>query len=179
MAAGRIGLGGRAHGGPASALHGAAALRGGHAVALADGGLRAGEAARGGSACGLALAVTRRLALWAGLLALLCVFGAEGIMRLTAPGLVERPETLAEAAALFRICSPYLLCVMLAAGCMAALHSRRSFLLPTLTPVLFNMSVIACAFLACAYPQWPGAKTHRLRGALRGAPAMAGAASPP
>lgn len=116
------------------------------------------ERLRGGSACGLALAVTRRLALWAGLLALLCVFGAEGIMRLTAPGLVERPETLAEAAALFRICAPYLLCVMLAAGCMAALHSRRSFLLPTLTPVLFNMSVIACAFLACAYPQWPGAR---------------------
>ncbi|WP_294624856.1 lipid II flippase MurJ [uncultured Bilophila sp.] len=116
------------------------------------------ERLRGGSACGLALAVTRRLALWAGLLALLCVFGAEGIMRLTAPGLVERPETLAEAAALFRICAPYLLCVMLAAGCMAALHSRCSFLLPTLTPVLFNMSVIACAFLACAYPQWPGAR---------------------
>lgn len=116
------------------------------------------ERLRGGSACGLALAVTRRLALWAGLLALLCVFGAEGIIRLTAPGLVERPETLAEAAALFRICAPYLLCVMLAAGCMAALHSRRSFLLPTLTPVLFNMSVIACAFLACAYPQWPGAR---------------------
>lgn len=67
------------------------------------------ERLRGGSACGLALAVTRRLALWAGLLALLCVFGAEGIMRLTAPGLVERPETLAEAAALFRICAPYLL----------------------------------------------------------------------
>ena len=111
----------------------------------------------GGSGCGLALAVTRRLAFWAGLLALLCVFGAEGIIRLTAPGLAGRPETLAEAAALFRLCAPYLLCVMLAAGCMAALHSRHSFLLPTLTPVLFNLSVIACAFLACAHPQWPGA----------------------
>lgn len=111
----------------------------------------------GGSGCGLALTVTRRLAFWAGLLALLCVFGAEGIMRLTAPGLAGRPETLAEAAALFRICAPYLLCVMLAAGCMAALHSRHSFLLPTLTPVLFNLSVIACAFLACVHPHWPGA----------------------
>lgn len=115
------------------------------------------ERLRGGSGCGLAVAVTRRLAFWAGLLALLCVFGAEGIMRLTAPGLAERPETLKEAAALFRLCAPYLLCVMLAAGCMAALHSRHSFLLPTLTPALFNMSVIACALLACAYPHWPGA----------------------
>lgn len=111
----------------------------------------------GGSGCGLALAVTRWLALWAGLITFLCVFGAEGIMRLIAPGLAERPETLAEAAALFRICAPYMLCVMLAAGCMAALHSRHSFLLPTLTPALFNVSVIACAFLACACPQWPGA----------------------
>ena len=47
VAAGWLGLGGCAHGGPAPALHGAAALWGGHAVALADGGLRAGEAAWG------------------------------------------------------------------------------------------------------------------------------------
>lgn len=111
------------------------------------------ERLNGGSGCGLALAVTRRLAWRAGLLALLLMLGAEGVMRLSAPGLAARPEALAEATSLFRICVPYICCVMLAAGCMAALHSRRHFLLPSLTPLLFNLSVIASALIACAHPQ--------------------------
>lgn len=111
------------------------------------------ERLNGGSGCGLALAVTRRLAWGAGLLALLLMAGADEVMRFSAPGLAARPDVLTEAARLFRICIPYICCVMLAAGCMAALHSRRRFLLPSLTPLLFNLSVIACAFIAYTQPR--------------------------
>ena len=110
------------------------------------------ERLRGGSGCALALAVTRRLALWTGLVALACMAGAGIIMRLIAPGLADRPETLNEATTLFRICAPYIWSVMLAAGCMAALHSRQRFLLPSLTPSLFNLCVIGFALLAAFNP---------------------------
>lgn len=110
------------------------------------------ERLRGGSGCALALAVTRRLALWTGLAALACVAGAGIIMRLIAPGLEERPETLGEATTFFRICAPYIWSVMMAAGCMAALHSRQRFLLPSLTPSLFNLCVIGFALLAAFNP---------------------------
>lgn len=110
------------------------------------------ERLRGGSGCALALAVTRRLALWTGLVALACMAGAGFIMRLIAPGLADRPETLGEATTLFRICAPYIWSVMLAAGCMAALHSRQRFLLPSLTPSLFNLCVIGFALLAAFNP---------------------------
>ncbi len=110
------------------------------------------ERLRGGSGCRLALAATRKLALWSGLLTSLFLIAAEPIMRLTAPGLAERPEVLDEAATLFRICAPYVWSVMLAAGCMAALHSRQRFLLPSLTPALFNLSVIGFALVAAFRP---------------------------
>ena len=110
------------------------------------------ERLRGGSGCGLALAVTRKLALWTGFLALACMAGAGIIMRAIAPGLEERPEVFGEAVTLFRICAPYIWSVMMAAGCMAALHSRQRFLLPSLTPSLFNLCVIGFALLAAFNP---------------------------
>ena len=110
------------------------------------------ERLRGGSGCGLALAVTRKLAVWTGLLVLACVAGAGTVMRAIAPGLEERPEVFGEAVTLFRICAPYIWSVMMAAGCMAALHSRQRFLLPSLTPSLFNLCVIGFALLAAFNP---------------------------
>ena len=110
------------------------------------------ERLRGGSGCGLALAVTRKLAVWTGFLALACMVGAGIIMRAIAPGLEERPEVFGEAVTLFRICTPYIWSVMMAAGCMAALHSRQRFLLPSLTPSLFNLCVIGFALLAAFNP---------------------------
>ncbi|MFQ8888640.1 MAG: murein biosynthesis integral membrane protein MurJ [Bilophila wadsworthia] len=78
--------------------------------------------------------------------------GAGIIMRAIAPGLEERPEVFGEAVTLFRICAPYIWSVMMAAGCMAALHSRQRFLLPSLTPSLFNLCVIGFALLAAFNP---------------------------
>ncbi len=115
------------------------------------------ERLHGGSGCGLALAVTRRLALWGGLLALACLLAAEPVMRLTAPGLSSRPDTLAESATLFRLCAPYIWSILLASGCMAALHSRQRFLLPTLTPSLFNLCVIGFTLAAACTSGLPPA----------------------
>ena len=81
-----------------------------------------------------------------------CMAGAGIIMRAIAPGLEERPEVFGEAVTLFRICAPYIWSVMMAAGCMAALHSRQRFLLPSLTPSLFNLCVIGFALLAAFNP---------------------------
>lgn len=110
------------------------------------------ERLRGGSGYGLALAVTRKLALWTGFLALACMAGAGIIMQAIAPGLEERPEVFGETVTLFRICAPYIWSVMMAAGCMAALHSRQRFLLPSLTPSLFNLCVIGFTLLAAFNP---------------------------
>ena len=110
------------------------------------------EALRGGSGCGLALAVTRRLAVWTGVLLLLLVAGASGVMLVTAPGLLERPDILHEAVTLFRICAPYIWCAMLAAGGMAILHSRQHFFLPSLTTSLFNLCLLISAGLVLLFP---------------------------
>ncbi len=108
------------------------------------------ERLEGGS--GLASAVGRRVLVRAGLFAILAVFGAGLIMPLTAPGLLSRPEVLDEAALLFQICIPYAMFAMLAAVSMAELHSRGFFLLPSLTPALFNLTVLLAAVPALALP---------------------------
>lgn len=82
--------GGRAHGGTADSVHGTAAVRRRHAVPLLTAACTR-ERLRGGSGCGLALAVTQA-GLMDGVLALACMAGAGIIMRAIAPGLEERPE---------------------------------------------------------------------------------------
>lgn len=103
---------------------------------------------RTGQARELALAVTRRVGVWGGLLTVLLVLGAGAVMTLTAPGLKEQAGVLEEAVLLFRICIPYVFFVLLAAGNMAALHSHEQFLLPSLTPALFNVTMLF--FAGCA-----------------------------
>lgn len=142
-------------GGTADAL--AAALRlpfmvrrlfGEGALSLALTSASAGESARGGQGAELATAVARRLAHCAGLVVLVMLLGAPWLMTLVAPGLSGRPELFAEAVSLFRLCAPYLFFAMLAAGGMAALHSRERFLLPSLAPALFNIIALTAAALA-------------------------------
>ena len=97
----------------------------------------------------LARAVTRRLAGGVCLVTLIVMVFAPRIVALFAPGLGERPEVLDQAATLFRITAPYLIFVTLAAGRMAALHSRQRFLLPALAPAAFNVVTLAFAGAAC------------------------------
>lgn len=97
---------------------------------------------------GLALAVAYRLALYGVPLLALVLCAALPLLTLTAPGLLEREETLNEAVRLFRITAPYGLFALLAACGMAALHSREQFGLPSLAPALFNCVVLGFAIPA-------------------------------
>lgn len=97
-----------------------------------------------------AAAVLRALAWRLGLvlLAACLVAGALSVpcMRLLAPGLDAAEATLA--GRLLCACLPYVPAAGLAALCMAVLHARERFLVPALSPVLFNLCVLAAALLA-------------------------------
>lgn len=78
----------------------------------------------------------------------LAVVLAQPLMRLLAPGL---PPAGAELAGeLLRACLPYVPAAGLAGLCMAVLHAREHFLVPALSPVLFNTCVLTAALLAVA-----------------------------
>lgn len=101
---------------------------------------------------GLAAAVGRHILFKGGLIVLLVILGAGILLPLTAPGLLKRPDILDEAIRLFRICIPYALFALLAAVGMAELHSRNRFLLPSLMPALFNITVLVSAIPAIYLP---------------------------
>lgn len=105
----------------------------------------------------LASRVTKVLSLWTAVLVTLTFLGAKDVVRILAPGLAasDIPFNAAseEAVRLFRICIPYVFFAVLAAGNMALLHSRRCFLLPSLTPALFNLVVLAFAGMAAFFPE--------------------------
>lgn len=67
-------------------------------------------------------------------------------MRLLAPGLDAATADLA--GQLLRACLPYMPAAGMAALCMAVLHARERFLVPALSPVLFNICVLTAALLA-------------------------------
>jgi putative peptidoglycan lipid II flippase len=79
-----------------------------------------------------------------------CVLGllaAPWIVRFIAPGFSGDPERQALTILLTRIMFPYLLFIGLAALAMGVLNSIRSFAAPAFSPVLFNIAIIASAFL--------------------------------
>lgn len=68
-----------------------------------------------------------------------------------APGFNWEHTVHSETIQLFRICLPYIIFAILTSGCIAVLHSERHFLLPALSPVLFNSSVIIFALISICY----------------------------
>ena len=78
---------------------------------------------------------------------LLGVLAAPWIVPLIAPGFGGDAEKLALTTLLTRIMFPYLLFIGLAALAMGVLNSIRSFAAPAFSPVLFNIGIIASAFL--------------------------------
>jgi putative peptidoglycan lipid II flippase len=79
-----------------------------------------------------------------------CVLGilaAPWIVTLIAPGFSANAEQQALTTLLTRIMFPYLLFIGLAALAMGVLNSVRSFAAPAFSPVLFNIAIIAAAFL--------------------------------
>ena len=65
------------------------------------------------------------------------------IARLFAPGWVDQPELLAQAAQMLRITFPYLLFISMMALAASVLNSHGNFGLPAFTPVLHNLTMIA------------------------------------
>ncbi len=91
-------------------------------------------------------AAGRRLVFLAGLAVVAGVLCAEPLAALCAPGLdtAARDRT----AFLLRLCLPYVLFATLAACAMASLHSRKQFLLPSLSGGLFNLVTLLFLFTA-------------------------------
>jgi putative peptidoglycan lipid II flippase len=78
---------------------------------------------------------------------LLGVLAAPWIVQLIAPGFSTDAERQALTILLTRIMFPYLLFIGLAALAMGVLNAIRSFAAPAFSPVLFNIAIIASAFL--------------------------------
>ena len=75
------------------------------------------------------------------------VLAAPWLVELFAPGFSGVPGKLALTAELTRKVFPYLLFISLAAVLMAILNAKERFLASAFAPVLFNLSIIACATL--------------------------------
>jgi len=75
------------------------------------------------------------------------IFASPWIVRLIAPGFSGDAEQQALTTLLTRMMFPYLLFIGLAALAMGLLNSVRSFAAPAFSPVLFNIAIIAAAFL--------------------------------
>jgi putative peptidoglycan lipid II flippase len=73
------------------------------------------------------------------------ILAAPGIVWLLAPGFRDDASKLATTTLLTQIMFPYLTFVSLAALAMGILNSLRSFAVPALSPVFFNLCVIAFA----------------------------------
>jgi putative peptidoglycan lipid II flippase len=94
----------------------------------------------------LAIALGVRLAAVLGGVVLLGEMLAQPLMEILTPGL--QAEFAAHSAFLLRICLPYAFFAGISALAMALLHSLRYFLLPSLSPAFFNLTVIAFAGFA-------------------------------
>lgn len=104
-----------------------------------------------GPSFALAWAISKRIALLLGVIIIGAEVAARPLIACIAPGLSASPATVAtaeQAAYLLRICLPYAFAAGMAALGMAFLHSMGHFLLPALSPVCFNVLIIAFALLA-------------------------------
>ncbi len=81
------------------------------------------------------------------LVTLLGILSAPGIVWLLAPGFHSDTVKLATTTLLTQIMFPYLIFVSLAALAMGILNSLRSFVIPALAPVFFNICVILFAVM--------------------------------
>jgi putative peptidoglycan lipid II flippase len=94
-------------------------------------------------------------ALFLGLLTLLGMLFAFPLTRLFAPGFLADEEKFTLTVFLTRLMFPYIFFVSLVALAMGVLNSLRHFMAPALSPVLLNLSIIACALLSSPFLQEP------------------------
>ena len=77
-----------------------------------------------------------------GIVCLLGIIFAPGIVSAIAPGFLKYPEKFAMTVLLTRIMFPFLLFISLAALIMGALNTKRVFFIPTLAPAMLNITII-------------------------------------
>jgi putative peptidoglycan lipid II flippase len=86
-------------------------------------------------------------ALAVGIITALGVVFAGPLAQLFAPGFAADPPKFSLTVKLTRIMFPYILLVSLVSLAMGVLNSVRHFTAPALSPVLLNLSIVACALL--------------------------------
>ena len=89
-----------------------------------------------------------------GALVLTGILLAEPLIRLFAEDFGAVPGKLELTVSLARVMLPFLTLVAVAAACMGMLNSLHKFFIPALSPAMFNVSLIVCAFLLV--PLMPG-----------------------
>ncbi|HUL41224.1 MAG TPA: murein biosynthesis integral membrane protein MurJ [Burkholderiales bacterium] len=99
--------------------------------------------------------VSGLLALSLFVVTLLGVIIAPLIVYITAPGFSEIPEKFAVTVQLLRITFPYILFISLVSLAGGILNTYSRFSVPAFTPVLLNLSFIACAFWLAPYVHPP------------------------
>ncbi len=98
------------------------------------------------SAWRLANLVVTALAVITGVLVLLGIVFAEPLVRLLAAEYEQVPGKLPLTVTLARVMLPTLTLIALAAAVMGMLNSLRHFFVPALSPAMFNVVTIVCAF---------------------------------
>lgn len=99
--------------------------------------------------------VAGNLALTLGVVTVLGIFGAQGLVLLFAPGFVGDAGRFALAVEMARITFPYLAFISLTAFAGALLNSFNRFALPAFTPVLLNAALIFSALVAASAFETP------------------------
>lgn len=83
------------------------------------------------------------------------VIAAPAVVYLTAAGFAQDADKFALTTTMLRICFPYILFVSLVSFCAGILNTYGSFKAPAFTPVLLNLSFIACALLVAPHLEKP------------------------
>ncbi|MEX2353219.1 MAG: murein biosynthesis integral membrane protein MurJ [Gammaproteobacteria bacterium] len=88
------------------------------------------------------------------LISVIGIVAAPLLIALFAPGFIDDGDKYALASDMLRITFPYILFISLTAFAGAILNTYRNFAVPAFTPVLLNLSLIACAvWLAPHFPE--------------------------
>ena len=79
------------------------------------------------------------------LLSAIGVFASPLLISVFAAGFIDQPEKFALTADMLRITFPYILLISMTAMAGGILNTWKHFMVPAFTPVLLNLSMIACA----------------------------------
>ncbi len=90
--------------------------------------------------------VINSLLLVTGILVVLGIAFADPITNAIAPGFRDTPGKLELTADLTRLMLPFLMTIAASLAMMGMLNSVRRFFIPALSPAMFNVATIACAF---------------------------------